>query len=88
MSADQSLEILVVAILYMYIFVMVIGPALESVTGLQALSADGVRGIERTWALVSNPQGWLLCLGYVPVHYTYLFVRARLAGEPIDVYWE
>ncbi|KOX94036.1 hypothetical protein [Haloarcula rubripromontorii] len=88
MSTDQSLEILVVAILYMCMFLMVIGPALESVTGLQALSVDGVRGIERTWELVSNPQGWVLCLGYVPVHYTYLFVRARLAGESIAAYWE
>jgi hypothetical protein len=88
MSANQSLEILAVAILYMCVFVMGIGPALESLTGLDTLSMETTRGVERTWDLVSNPQGWVLCLGYVPVHYTYLFVRARLAGESVDSYWE
>jgi len=88
MSSNQSLEILVVAILYICVFVMVVGPALESVTGLETLSMDAIRGVERTWNLLSNPQGWFLCLGYIPVHYTYLFVRARLAGESVDSYWE
>ena len=88
MRSDQPLEILVVGILYICVFVMIVGPALESATGLEPLSTDATRGVERTWELVSNPQGWLLCLGYVPVHYTYLFVRARLAGESVDTYWE
>jgi hypothetical protein len=88
MSSSQSLEILVVAILYMCVFVLVVGPALESVTGLETLSMETTRGAERTWDLVSKPQGWFLCLGYIPVHYTYLFVRARLAGESVDSYWE
>ena len=87
MRSDQSLEILVVGILYLCVFVWIVGPTLESVTGLETLSTEG-RGVERTWNLVSNPQGWLLCLGYVPVHFTYLFVRARLAGESVDSYWE
>lgn len=87
MSSNQPLEILAVAILYMCVFVLFVGPALESVTGLETLSMEATRG-ERTWDLVSKPQGWFLCLGYVPVHYTYLFVRARLAGEPVDSYWE
>ena len=88
MNSNQSLEILVVGILYICIFVMIVGPALESFTGLETLSTDATGGFERTWNLVSNPQGWFLCLGYVPVHYTYLFVRARLAGESINSYWE
>jgi hypothetical protein len=87
MRSDQSLEILVVGILYLCVFVWIVGPALESVTGLETLSTEA-RGVERTWNLVSNPQGWLLCLGYVPVHFTYLFVRARLGGESVDSYWE
>ena len=88
MTSNQSLEILLVAVLYLSVFVVLIGPAIESATGLETLSADATRGVDRTWELVSKPQGWLLCLGYVPVHYTYLFVRARLAGESIDSYWE
>lgn len=87
MRSDQSLELFVVGILYLCVFVYIVGPALESVTGLETLS-KGSRGVERTWNLVSNPQGWLFCLGYVPVHFTYLFVRARLAGESVDSYWE
>ena len=88
MSSKRSLEILVVGILYISVFVVVIGPVLESATGLETLSTDAARGLDRTWELVSEPQGWLLCLGYVPVHYAYLFVRARLAGESVDSYWE
>jgi len=88
MSSKRSLEILVVAILYIFVFVMMVGPALESVTGLETLSTDATRGVARTWELVSKPQGWFLCLGYVPVHYTYLFVRARLAGKSVESYWE
>ncbi|MDS0294919.1 hypothetical protein [Halogeometricum luteum] len=74
--------------LYMCVFVLVVGPDLESVTGLETLSMETTRGAERTWDLVSEPQGWFLCLGYILVHYTYLFARARLAGEPVDSYWE
>ncbi|SNZ04218.1 hypothetical protein SAMN06269185_0488 [Natronoarchaeum philippinense] len=88
MSSKQSLEIIVVAILYVSVFVVVVGPALESITGLETLSTETTRGVARTWELVSKPQGWFLCLGYVPVHYTYLFVRARLAGKSVDSYWE
>ena len=88
MRSDQSLEILVVAVLYLCVFVVIVGPALESVTGLDTLSTEATRGVERMWELVSSPQGWFLCLGYVPVHFTYLFVRARLAGESVDSYWE
>ena len=88
MNSNQSLEILLVGILYLCVFVLVVGPALESATGLETLSPEATRGVERTWELVSNPQGWLLCLGYVPVHFTFLFVRARLAGESVDSYWE
>jgi hypothetical protein len=71
------------------VFFTVVGPAVESVTGFGMLSAR-VRpcSLERNWELVSKPQGWLLCLGYVPTHFTYLFVRARLAGESVDDYWE
>ncbi|WP_080507158.1 MULTISPECIES: hypothetical protein [Halorubrum] len=87
MSSNQSLEILAVAIFYMCVFAMVIGPALESLTGLETLSMETTRGVERMWDLVSKPQGWVLCLGYVPVHFTYLIVRARLAGESVDSYW-
>ncbi|WP_042663624.1 hypothetical protein [Haloferax sp. ATB1] len=88
MRAHQSLEILAVAILYICVFVIVVGPALDSITGLETLSMDATRGVERTWDLVSKPQGWILCLGYVPVHFAYLFVRARLAGESVDSYWD
>ena len=88
MDSKRSLEILGVAILYISVFVVVVGPVLESAIGLETLSTDTTRGVERTWDLVSKPQGWLLCLGYVPVHFTYLFVRARLAGESVDSYWE
>ena len=88
MSPDRSAEILVVGILYICVFVTVVGPALESLTGLETLSLEATRGIERTWDVVSNPQGWLLCLGYVPVHFSYLFVRARLAGESVASFWE
>ncbi|TKX75862.1 hypothetical protein EXE46_01830 [Halorubrum sp. GN11_10-6_MGM] len=88
MNSNRSLEILVVGILYISVFVAVVGPTLESLTGLETLSVETTRGVERTWDLVSNPQGWLLCLGYVPVHFAYLFVRARLAGESVDSYWE
>ncbi|RDZ44945.1 hypothetical protein C5B91_08630 [Haloferax sp. Atlit-10N] len=88
MSSNQSLEILAVAILYLCVFVMVVGPAIESILGFETLSMDATSGVERTWDLVSKPQGWVLCLGYVPVHFAYLFIRARLAGESVDTYWD
>jgi len=89
MGSNHSLEILAVLVLYFLVFLVVVGPAVESVTGFETLSGEGLPGsFERNWELVSKPQGWLLCLGYVPTHFTYLFVRARLAGESVDDYWE
>lgn len=71
---------------YICLFTIFVRPALESVAGLETLSMDLV-GIERTWELLSKPQGWILCLGYLPVHYTYVISRARLAGESTESYW-
>jgi hypothetical protein len=89
MDSSHPLELLAVLVCYLLAFAFVIGPAIESVTGLETLSAPGYPGsFERTWELVSKPQGWLLCLGYVLTHFTYLSIRARLAGESVDDYWE
>lgn len=89
MGSPHPLELVAVLALYLLVFFTVIGPAVESITGFEMLSAPGRPGsLERNWELVSKPQGWLLCLGYVPTHFTYLFVRARLAGESVDDYWE
>ncbi|ELZ57428.1 hypothetical protein [Halorubrum hochsteinianum] len=86
MGSDRSPELLVVAVRYISVYVFAIGPAVDSATGLDTLSiAPG--GLGRAWALIPNPQGWPLCVGYLPVHYAYLFVRARLAGRSIDAYW-
>jgi hypothetical protein len=89
MGSTHPLELVAVLACYLLVFFTVVGPAVESVTGFEMLSARGQPGsFERNWGLVSKPQGWLLCLGYVPTHFTYLFVRARLAGESVDDYWE
>ena len=89
MSSNHSLEIFAVLAIYFLVFLVVVGPAVESVTGFESLSyTEATGGAERAWELVSKPQGWLLCLGYVPTHFAYLFVRARLAGESADDYWE
>lgn len=86
MDSDRSLEPLVVAVLYITVYVFAVGPAVESATGLDALSTAPA-GLGRAWELISNPQGWILCVGYLPVHYAYLFVRARLAGQSVDAFW-
>jgi hypothetical protein len=89
MKLSHLIEIVTVLFLYVVVFFTVVGPAVESVMGFEMLSAKGRPGsIERNWELVSKPQGWLLCLGYVPIHFTYLFVRARLTGEPTESYWD
>ncbi|MEA1930156.1 hypothetical protein [Halohasta litorea] len=89
MSNRQSLEIIGVAGVYLFVFTTGFGPAIESITGFETVSPGvGVGAAERFWELVSHPQGWLLAFGYVPVHFAYLFVRARLAGESVDDYWE
>ena len=89
MRFNHLVEIIAVLVLYFLVFFTVVGPAVESVTGFEMVSATGRPGsLERNWELVSAPQGWLLCLGYVPVHFTYMFARARLAGEPAESYWD
>jgi hypothetical protein len=89
MKLNHLIEIATVLVLYFVMFFTVIGPAVESVTGFEMVSAEGRLGsIERNWELVSKPQGWLLCLGYLPTHFAYLFVRARLAGESTESYWD
>ena len=88
MHYRQALELVAVVVGYFVAFFTVIGPAIESVTGFETLWPAGSFGAERLWQLVSSPQGWVLCLGYVPVQFGYLIVRARLAGESVDAYWE
>lgn len=88
MNDRQAVELLAVVVAYLLAFVTLIGPAIESVTGFEPLWPAAPFGAERLWQLVSNPQGWLLALGYVPVQFGYLFLRARLAGESVDAYWE
>lgn len=89
MDSDGLLGLLAVIILYFLGFLTVGSPAIESVTGLEALSATGspYSGV-RLWSLVSKPQGWIFCSGFVLTYFTYLFLRARLAGESIETYWE
>ena len=88
MNDRRAIELLAVVVVYFFAFVTVIGPAIEAVTGFETLWPAAPRGVDRLWQLVSNPQGWLLALGYVPVQFGYLFFRARLAGESVDAYWE
>lgn len=47
MRSNQSLEILVVAILYICVFVIAVGPAFDSVIGLEPLSMGATGGVER-----------------------------------------
>lgn len=89
MGSNHLIELVAVLVLYFLVFFTVVGPAVESITGFEMVFATGLPGsIERNWELVSKPQGWLLCLGYIPVHFTYLFVRARIAGESVESYWD
>jgi len=88
MNDRQAFELVAVVVGYFLAFFIIIGPTIESVTGFETLWPAAPFGVERLWQLVSNPQGWLLALGYVPVHFGYLLLRARLAGESVDAYWE
>jgi len=73
MDSSYPLELLAVLVCYLLASAFVIGPATGSITGFEALSASGHPGsFERNWKLVSTPQGWLLCLGYVLTHFTRL----------------
>jgi len=88
MDSKDSLGLLAVIILYFLGYLTVGGPAIESVTGFETLSATGTYGVGRLWELVSKPQGWIFCFGFVLTYFTYMLLRARLAGESVEVYWE
>lgn len=82
MGSDRSPELLVVAVRYISVYVSAIGPAVESATGLDTLStAPG--GLGRAWALIPNPQGWPLCVGYLPGPLR-VPVRSRPTHGPVD----
>ncbi|ATW88189.1 hypothetical protein halTADL_1415 [Halohasta litchfieldiae] len=88
MDSKDSLGLLAVIILYFLGYLTVGGPAIESVTGFETLSATGTYGVGRLWELVSKPQGWIFCFGSVLPYFTYIHLRARLAGESVEAYWE
>jgi len=89
MNSKDPLGLLAVIILYFLGFLTVGGPAIESVTGFETLSSRGSPySGGRLWELVSKPQGWIFCFGFVLTYFTYLFLRARLAGESVEAYWD
>jgi len=89
MNSKDPLGLLAVITLYFLGFLTVGGPAIESVTGFETLSSRGSPySGGRLWELVSKPQGWIFCFGFVLTYFIYLFLRARLAGESVEDYWD
>ena len=89
MNSKDPLGLLAVITLYFLGFLTVGGPAIESISGFETLSATGSPySGGRLWELVSKPQGWIFCFGFVLTYFIYLFLRARLAGESVEDYWD
>lgn len=88
MTDRKQIEILAVMVAYFAVYTAVVGPTIGAVTGFEksALVLSGERGAALA-RLLTSVRGWILVLGFGPVVFGYMLVRARLVGVSPKELW-
>lgn len=84
----RQIELIAVVFLYLGLHIVVLDPIVGSVTGFEtpAWTSPSRRG-EGVRHVLTTPRGWILLAGGVSVLLGYVFLRARLAGESVQGFW-
>lgn len=88
MHAKRQVELIAVMGVYFLIYVVILGPAIGSITGFDAsvLTDKSGRGSQLV-QILTTPQGWILISGFFPILFGYMVIRARIAGVAVPEYW-